>query len=427
MENKEIAVISNRKYNQENLFILPGTTERNLQLFSELVSCVCDIFFWTYNCDMTLLKTNCPNPETMSLFFSLEEQQALEEVRLGMERPLPVILSNSLHMIWIADFEEVSGQMRYTHVIGPVFTEEIPLENIRQELMHKHLSDTAQQEFMALLEGLPVVLLTRFMEYGLMLHYCITKQRISVSEIIYPNSSKQKHPDGSMEVSSDIHGTWAMEQQMMRMMEEGNPEYINFAGRMASQGGMGHIGGGDSIRELKNYVIVHIILCRLSAVRGGLSPEIAYTLSDQYINGVEGCRTISEIAEVNAAMQKDYLTRVRKCRMKQGVSSQILKCMDYIQLHLSEKISLHRLAEWTGYADTYLSRKFHAETGQTISEYILSCRIERAKDLLISSDQTVQEICELLGFSGPSHFSEQFRRAVGMTPGEYRSHGRLGQ
>ena len=408
-----------------------GNVERNLHLFRELLSCAGEIYLWTYDVRMKLADTSCPEPEALEFFFSLEEQKRLEEVRKSMEAPLPVVWSNMLQMIWIADFEtDPDGQLQYTHLIGPVFLEEVSSARIRQQLDDRHLSAAIQRQIMDTLRHLPVVLLPRFMEYGLMLHCCITGRKISVSEIVYadsrPRTQAAEAAAGNVqhEAFPDVHGTWAMEQQMMRMMEEGNLDYIRYAGRIASQGTMGRIGAGDSVRELKNYCIVHITLCRLAAVRGGLSPEIAYALSDRYITGIEGCHSISEIAELNAAMQQDYLTRVHRCRMSSGVSAQILRCCDYIELHLSEKLTLPRLSEWTGYSDTYLSKKFREETGQTISEYIAASRIERAKDLLISTDRSIREICESVGWPGQSRFGACFKKATGMTPGEYRMRGR---
>ena len=399
-------------------------TEQNLRLFRDLLGCIGDIYFWTYDSHMALVDTNCPQAAKTEFFFSLEEKQRLTEIRDKMEIPLPVVLSNSLQMIWIADFEQdAAGSPLYTHLIGPVFVEEIPLKKIERSLGNMQLSVPVRRDFLTLLEALPVIPITRVLEYGMMLHYCICTQKISASDILYadtmPQSQSEYHPD----VPVDVHGTWMMEQQMMKMMEEGNPEYMNYAARMASVGNLGNIGGGDTLRELKNYTIIHTALCMRAAIRGGLSPEIAYKLSDQYINGIEVSHNISEIAELNTAMQKDYVTRVHRCRTSDS-SSQIRNCCEYIQLHLNEKITLCQLAEWTGYSETYLSKKFKAETGKTISEYILSLRIEQAKDLLISSSTPIQEICETLGFASQSYFGEQFRKATGMTPGEYRRDGR---
>ena len=57
-----------------------------------------------------------------------------------------------------------------------------------------------------------------------------------------------------------------------------------------------------------------------------------------------------------------------------------------------------------------------------VTQYISLKRIERAKMLLHSSNQSIQSISEELGFCNQSYFSEIFRSIVGMSPGEYREH-----
>ena len=66
------------------------------------------------------------------------------------------------------------------------------------------------------------------------------------------------------------------------------------------------------------------------------------------------------------------------------------------------------------------SQKFKKETGRNITQYIKERKIERAKMLLISSKQSIQEISDSLGFCNHSYFSETFRQVTGMTPGEFR-------
>nr|MCR5826633.1 AraC family transcriptional regulator [Oscillospiraceae bacterium] len=73
-----------------------------------------------------------------------------------------------------------------------------------------------------------------------------------------------------------------------------------------------------------------------------------------------------------------------------------------------------------GYAEYYLSRKFKAETGLSINNYIKIVKVERAKTLLLSTNLDIQEICDLLGFGSRSFFSQTFRKIVGVPPAAYR-------
>ena len=78
------------------------------------------------------------------------------------------------------------------------------------------------------------------------------------------------------------------------------------------------------------------------------------------------------------------------------------------------------LAALVGYTEYYLTHKFKAETGLCINDYIKFAKIERAKVLLKSTDQTVQEIAASLCFSTRNYFSRIFQEVTGQTPMEYR-------
>ena len=78
------------------------------------------------------------------------------------------------------------------------------------------------------------------------------------------------------------------------------------------------------------------------------------------------------------------------------------------------------IAEEMGYSVSYLAREFKKQTGQTMQQYLRQRRIELAKLALLSSNDSIQNICHSLGFSSQSYFTAEFRKAVGMTPTEYR-------
>lgn len=69
---------------------------------------------------------------------------------------------------------------------------------------------------------------------------------------------------------------------------------------------------------------------------------------------------------------------------------------------------------------SYLSRLFKKETGISVSDYIRRQKIDMAKNLLKYSEYSMIEIANRLSFSSQSHFIQQFREIVGMTPKKYR-------
>ena len=73
-----------------------------------------------------------------------------------------------------------------------------------------------------------------------------------------------------------------------------------------------------------------------------------------------------------------------------------------------------------GVSASYLSRLFKKETGSSVSAYIRNRKIDMAKNLLRFSNDSMIEIANRLAFSSQSHFIQQFREVVGMTPKKYR-------
>ncbi|MBQ3890330.1 MAG: helix-turn-helix transcriptional regulator, partial [Lachnospiraceae bacterium] len=68
----------------------------------------------------------------------------------------------------------------------------------------------------------------------------------------------------------------------------------------------------------------------------------------------------------------------------------------------------------------YLSRIFKENTKENFIDYLTKLRIEKAKDLLNSTQYSMKEICTMCGYSDPNYFSKSFRKNVGVTPTEYR-------
>ena len=76
---------------------------------------------------------------------------------------------------------------------------------------------------------------------------------------------------------------------------------------------------------------------------------------------------------------------------------------------------------------SYLQRMYRHFFGRSIFEELISCRIEKAKRLLIKTSSSVSEIAELCGYASYNHFVRQFRSYENMTPTEYRKRSRSGR
>lgn len=98
----------------------------------------------------------------------------------------------------------------------------------------------------------------------------------------------------------------------------------------------------------------------------------------------------------------------------------IQKAINYIREHCQEEISLTSVANYVRLNPTYFSRFFKEETGCSFVDYLKKLRIEKAKELLRTSNLKIYEICEALGYQSVQYFSTLFKNMVGLTPQEYR-------
>lgn len=92
---------------------------------------------------------------------------------------------------------------------------------------------------------------------------------------------------------------------------------------------------------------------------------------------------------------------------------------DYLLAHLDEPVSLDALASVANLSKYHLLRSFTRETGITPYSYLETLRIDRAKALL-KAGETPANVALATGFWDQSHFSNTFKRQIGLTPGQYR-------
>jgi len=102
------------------------------------------------------------------------------------------------------------------------------------------------------------------------------------------------------------------------------------------------------------------------------------------------------------------------------VSAVIAKVQRYIGDHLQEELSRERIAGQVFLNPAYLSRLFRKETGRSLTDYMTELRMKKAMHGLAKTNNRISEIAAACGYANFSHFSQQFRRACGMTPQEYR-------
>lgn len=116
---------------------------------------------------------------------------------------------------------------------------------------------------------------------------------------------------------------------------------------------------------------------------------------------------------------------LRASGYKYGLGNHRLKIiMEYMHDNLGSSMRLPELAHTVGLGNTAFIAQFKESVGQTPHQYVMKARIEKACDLLSKTNIPLSEIAYACGFSDQAHMSSAVKRAMGVTPLNYRSNFR---
>ena len=219
--------------------------------------------------------------------------------------------------------------------------------------------------------------------------------------------------------SEQEHNTLAIEEALMGIVSRGDSVALRrwLASAPAVRGGTI---AGDQLRQLRNTFIVTATLVSRAAIRGGMRQDDAFSLSDAYIRRAELLTSHTGILNLQYNMLSEFTEQVEKLHRGANATRLSIDVANYVRHHLSEPISVEKMAGEFFLSRPYLSSRFKRETGRTLTDFILSEKTEEAKRLLRYSDRPLSAVSAYLGFSSHGHFSRVFRKYAGMTPGEYR-------
>ena len=393
----------------------------NIDYFAELLSTVHDIYLWVYGSGGDLLRTNCPYPDRV---LNIADEELAENARRSCTlHDRPTILDSCYRAMWITDSLKQDGEILEFYLIGPFYMDSYPAKDVAEEVEKRNLSLGSRQRVIELTGMIPVISMSKIIEYATMMHYAITGEKINVYDLHYAQP-RQTYAPG--EEDTTVHGTYEAEREMLRMVREGDIRIVEQLKRMSTTSYVGKLANddSDSLRQMKNTILVATTLFSRAAIEGGVYPDTAMTLTDRYFQAVEAATTFQEISDIAITMETDFVSRVRKVKSNRAYSGAVRTVIDYIDLHLEEDIDLSDMASELGYSDYYLSKKFKKETGRTVKEQIRDARLERAKFILDSHGSvTVFELSQRLKFSSESYFIQCFRDRYGVTPKQYALSG----
>ena len=264
---------------------------QNMMLFSELVKCGGNVYTWCYDAQGKLLRSNCPDEAFLASAFELFgcKQRMLEH---GDRDDVPVTLGTALGLLWGAAFEKEEGKLKRVCVIGPVFYQDVTMRGIEEGLKYYsklEISVAWTIQLYKALEKVPTLQNTIMNRYLLMMHYCLTGQRLELSSV--NSSAAQDERLKSSAIPHDRHKIWMAEQGMLQMVRTGDMNYKQALSNSMSMSAGVPVQSSDVLRQSKTSIIVFTSLVCRAAIEGGLSPEEANAMGDSYIQTAEATKS----------------------------------------------------------------------------------------------------------------------------------------
>jgi YesN/AraC family two-component response regulator len=313
-------------------------------------------------------------------------------------------------------------------IVGPVLYFRLPEESIKGIMNDFFQIKINKDEMVQYFHSLPVLNNLDFINISLILYYMLYQQKLDLVEIFQHNKLLVKErfeleqPDVQISKRRQnilTHTDPLAEKKIFGFIKEGKKDdLINNLRAVHESGEPGVLSKTSHLRSQKNLAIAGITLATRAAVDGGLYPEIAYTLSDLFIQNLEelnDSKTVNNFYE-NALLE--FTDRVIKGK-KHKYSKPISTCQNYIFTHLYEDITLSHLAKLTALNPSYLSVLFKKEVGISLRAYIQNAKVEEAKSLMTYTNHSLTEISSLLNFHDQSYFTKVFKKFTGITPKQF--------
>ena len=142
-------------------------------------------------------------------------------------------------------------------------------------------------------------------------------------------------------------------------------------------------------------------------------------LLKDFMKSIENCISLGEIQELLSGTLEQSLSEHRHKRALSG-SKPIRDAKEYIRNNLAGNLTIQEVSEYVGYSSAHFSVRFKQECGITFSDYVMESRIEKSKELLKNTRETIESIAAAVGYSDVKSFTKNFKKYTEVKPSQYR-------
>lgn len=157
---------------------------------------------------------------------------------------------------------------------------------------------------------------------------------------------------------------------------------------------------------------IHLLMANTHTLAHAVETDVI-----EYAGCIRSSLTLNRTIEIFRQYLQLYIDTHENTRV---ISREVAAAVNYINDNYNQSISLQKVADKVDISSNYLSSLFRKELQICFIDYINSVRINKAKELLISTHLKTYEISQKVGFENESYFSRIFKRQTGLRPNEYK-------
>lgn len=170
--------------------------------------------------------------------------------------------------------------------------------------------------------------------------------------------------------------------------------------------------------EIKTKVLEFVLWAeKIAYVKGGMT--YSFNTRQDYLPTLLSLSDYGKLKEWFLEKIKQACHNVLSTPSEKS-NSVIETAKEYIRANYNKDISLDDVSRILNISPYYFSKLFKDDTDVNFIEYLTNIRIDKAKELLNSTNYSMKEICSMVGYSDPNYFSRSFKKNVGVTPTEYK-------
>lgn len=182
------------------------------------------------------------------------------------------------------------------------------------------------------------------------------------------------------------------------------------------------IAHGENVKSQLHFIVLYLLIRIDYYVSTQLNYPIGFIpLSENEVEKIKKNQTKSELLSWLTDHLLNLFDIENHPKFKQKKHAKVIgRAIHYIEEHLHLNVTLREVADVLSFSPNYLGAIFKEETGKSYNEYIITLRMEKARDLLKDPKIKVYEVADRVGYRYMPYFSRQFKETYGMTPIEYR-------